>query len=163
MADHHVRPDDAPTRRWKIPERSLVGGAKRPLPGDSVFGGHENLDLNLEVGKGAPIHPNNATNAIVSQGHPPVREVNSVVRCKELTDGSQVIATAQSRIGGENLGSQCSAHGCWVVWCTLTISLRGAVARPSSVAPLREEERMRPRISKTLERTVGRWLAAMED
>ena len=83
---HHVAPNDWTTRGREALEVALVGGPERSLPGNPVLPLHENLDFDLEIREGTPIHVEDFSNRIVTPCHVLVREVGDIVRREELTN-----------------------------------------------------------------------------
>ena len=77
--------------RWVA--RSVLCQATRSRP----F--HEDLDLDLEIGEGTPIHADDAPDRIVTTRHLLVREVGDVVRREELVNGINVSVHHERRVG----------------------------------------------------------------
>jgi len=102
----HVAPHDRTTRGGEALEVTLVGAPQRSLPGDSVLRFHENLDGDLEITEGTPIHSEDSSNRIVTPRHVLVREVGNIVRCEELTDRIGVSVGDELRVGCLDLRCQ---------------------------------------------------------
>lgn len=107
---HHVAPHDWSASGREALEVASVGGTERSLPGNSVLALHENLDLDLGIREGTPIHAGDFEDRIVPPFHVLIRKVSDIVRCEELAQRIQVSVADERRVGGFDFLCERSVH-----------------------------------------------------
>jgi hypothetical protein len=81
---HHLTPNDWSASGREALEVASVGGEERSLPPNSVLALDENLDFDLGIGEGTPIHAGDFADRIVPPRHVLVRKVSDIVWREEL-------------------------------------------------------------------------------
>ena len=77
-----------------------VGGLQRPLPGDSIACLDQDLDLDRDIGEGAPEPADELANRLVPTGQVAVGEMGYIARGEEATHRVEVPVDDEHLVGG---------------------------------------------------------------